>query len=94
MYTVVWAVKKNVHIDNRENESKIYGEDDYGKPKNQMVQSGLETSRLEEQAGKNVGRKTDDFSSLDIYKKVNNVGKKRIIFLQKTILQTTGWTSN
>jgi hypothetical protein len=46
-----------------------------------MVQSGLETSRLEEQAGKNVGRKTDDFSSLDIYKKVNNVGKKRIIFL-------------
>jgi hypothetical protein len=34
MYTVVWAVKKNVHIDNRENESKIYGEDDYGKPKN------------------------------------------------------------
>jgi hypothetical protein len=45
---IVWAVKRNVHINTEGNESKIYREDAFGKPKNKMVQSVLETSRWQE----------------------------------------------
>jgi hypothetical protein len=42
---IVWAVKKTVHTDTEDNESTIYRKEAYGKPKNRMVQSVLETSR-------------------------------------------------
>jgi hypothetical protein len=43
-FTVVWAVKKNVPEDtNKDNESKIYMKEAYGKSKIKMVQSAIET---------------------------------------------------
>jgi hypothetical protein len=42
---IVWAVKKNVHIYTQDNESKIYREDVYGKPKNKTDLSVLQDGR-------------------------------------------------